>query len=98
MKDLFKNKWIVVMGLFLGIGWEIVCILIVQGVEVFGVDINKNFDYVEEFYCVDLFDFCVVLVLIDVLLDDIDGLVNNVGLLFIQFVEWLIVINLLVLK
>lgn len=98
MKDLLKNKRIVVTGSSSGIGWETARILTAQGAEVLGVDINKNFDHVEEFYRVDLSDPRAVSALIDALPDDIDGLVNNAGLPPTQPAERLIAINLLALK
>ena len=80
MKDLVKGKRIVVTGSSSGIGWECARILTEQGADVLGVDINKNFDHVEEFYRADLSDPRAIDALVDVLPDDIDGLVNNAGL------------------
>ncbi len=98
MKDLLKDKRIVVTGSSSGIGWETAKILNAQGAEVLGVDINKNFDHVEEFYRADLSDPRAIDALIDVLPDGIDGLVNNAGLPPTRPAEQLIAINLLAVK
>ncbi len=98
MKDLLKDKRIVVTGSSSGIGWETAKILTAQGAEVLGVDINKNFDHVEEFYRADLSDPRAIDALIDVLPDGIDGLVNNAGLPPTRPAEQLIAINLLAVK
>ncbi|MBT8459056.1 MAG: SDR family NAD(P)-dependent oxidoreductase, partial [Boseongicola sp.] len=80
MKDLVKSKRIVVTGSSSGIGLETARFLSEQGAEVLGVDMTKNFDYVEEFYRADLSDPRTIDALLDVLPNDIDGLVNNAGL------------------
>lgn len=98
MKELLKDKRIVVTGSSSGIGWETARILTGQGAEVLGVDINKNFDHVEEFYRADLSDPRAIDALIDVLPDGIDGLVNNAGLPPTRPAEQLIAINLLAVK
>ena len=48
MKNIVQGKRIVVTGSSSGIGWETSKILTEQGAEVLGVDLNKNFDHVEE--------------------------------------------------
>ena len=67
MRDMVKGKRIVVTGSSSGIGWETVRILSEQGAEVLGVDVNKNFDHVEEFYRADLGDPRTIDALIDVM-------------------------------
>jgi NAD(P)-dependent dehydrogenase (short-subunit alcohol dehydrogenase family) len=98
MQDLLKGKRILVTGSSSGIGWETAKLLTQQGAEVLGVDINKNFDHVEEFYRVDLSDPRAIDALIDVLPDGIDGLVNNAGLPPTRPAEQLLAINLLTIK
>jgi NAD(P)-dependent dehydrogenase (short-subunit alcohol dehydrogenase family) len=98
MQDLLKGKRILVTGSSSGIGWETAKLLTQQGAEVLGVDINKNFDHVEEFYRVDLSDPSAIDALIDVLPDGIDGLVNNAGLPPTRPAEQLLAINLLTIK
>ncbi|MCC1491333.1 coniferyl-alcohol dehydrogenase [Cognatishimia sp. F0-27] len=98
MQDLLKGKRIVVTGSASGIGWETAKILTDQGAEVLGIDVNKNFDHVEEFYRADLSDPRAIDALIDVLPDGIDGLVNNAGLPPTRPAEQLIAINLLAVK
>ena len=98
MKDLVKGKRIIVTGSSSGIGWETCRILSEQGAEVLGIDLNKNFDHVEEFYRADLSDKATIDALIDVLPDDIDGLVNNAGLPPTQNASLLLKVNLIGLK
>jgi len=98
MRDLVKDKRIVVTGSSSGIGLETAKLLSAQGAEVLGVDINKNFEYVEEFYRADLSDQRTIDALVDVLPDDIDGLVNNAGLPPTRPAEKLLAINLVALK
>ncbi len=98
MKDLLKDKRIVVTGSSSGIGLETAKILSQQGAEVLGVDVNKRFDHVEEFYRVDLSDPRAIDALLDVLPDGIDGLVNNAGLPPTRPAEQLLAINLLAIK
>ena len=50
VKDLLAGKKIVVTGSSSGIGLETARVLTDQGAVVLGVDMNKNFDHVEEFY------------------------------------------------
>ena len=98
MRDLLKDKRVIVTGSSSGIGWETAKMLSEQGAEVLGVDINKNFDHVEEFYRADLSDPRAIDALIDVLPDGIDGLVNNAGLPPTRPAEQLLAINLLTVK
>ncbi len=98
MKDLVKGKRIVVTGSSSGIGWETARILTEQGAEVLGVDLNKNFDHVEEFYRADLGDQATIDALVDVLPDNIDGLVNNAGLPPTKPANQLLKVNLIGLK
>lgn len=98
MRDLLKNKTIVVTGSSSGIGLETAKLLTEQGADVLGVDITKNFDYVEEFYRADLSDKRTVDALVDVLPEDIDGLVNNAGLPPTRPAETLLAVNLVALK
>ncbi len=98
MKDLVKGKRIIVTGSSSGIGWETARILTDQGAEVLGVDLNKNFDHVEEFYRADLSDQRTIEALIDALPSGIDGLVNNAGLPPTQRAELLLKVNLIGLK
>ncbi|MBX2835802.1 MAG: coniferyl-alcohol dehydrogenase [Gammaproteobacteria bacterium] len=98
MHDLLKNKRIIVTGSSSGIGYETAKYLTEQGAEVLGVDMNKNFDHVEEFYRADLSDKRTVEALIDVLPEGIDGLVNNAGLPPTRPAEKLLAVNLVALK
>ena len=98
MKDLVKGKRIVVTGSSSGIGWETARILSEQGAEVLGVDLNKNFDHVEEFYRADLSDAATIDALVDVLPEGIDGLVNNAGLPPTKPANLLLKVNLIGLK
>ena len=79
-RDLLKGKKIVVTGSSSGIGKETAKILTAQGAIVLGVDVNKCFDHVEEFYRADLSDGPTIEVLVDVLPSGIDGLANIAGL------------------
>ena len=98
MKDIVKGKRVVVTGSSSGIGLETARVLSEQGAEVLGVDVTKNFDHVEEFYRADLSDPSTIDALVDVLPDDIDGLVNNAGLPPTQPANRLLLVNLIGLK
>jgi len=98
MQNLVKNKRILVTGSGSGIGLETAKLLSKQGAEVLGVDMNKSFDYVEEFYRADLSDQRTIEALVDVLPDDIDGLVNNAGLPPTRPAEQLLAVNFVGLK
>ncbi|MEM6636282.1 MAG: coniferyl-alcohol dehydrogenase [Pseudomonadota bacterium] len=98
MRDLVKGKRIIVTGSSSGIGWETARILSEQGAEVLGVDVNKNFDHVEEFYRADLSERATLDALLDVLPDGIDGLVNNAGLPPTKPANLLLRVNLIGLK
>ena len=98
MRDLVKGKRILVTGSSSGIGWETARVLSKQGAEVLGVDLNKKFDHVEEFYRADLSDEATIDALVDVLPDGIDGLVNNAGLPPTKDAGLLLKVNLIGLK
>ena len=98
MKDLVKGKRIVVTGSSSGIGLETARFLSEQGAEVLGVDLNKNFDHVEEFYRADLSDKRTIEALVDVMPRNIDGLVNSAGLPPTKPAELLLAVNLVGLK
>ena len=98
MKDIVKGKRILVTGSSSGIGLETARLLSEQGAEVLGLDINKGFDHVDEFYRADLSDPRTIDALIDVLPEDIDGLVNNAGLPPTQPANRLLLVNWLGLK
>ena len=70
MKDIVKGKRILVTGNSSGIGLETARTLSEQGAEVLGVDVNKCFDHVDEFYRADLSDPRTIDALIDVLPED----------------------------
>ena len=80
MKDLVKGKTIIVTGSSSGIGKETARLLTQQGATVLGVDLNKSFDHVEEFYRADLSDGLTIEALVDVLPDGVDGIANIAGL------------------
>ncbi len=69
-----------------------------QGAFVLGVDLNKAFDHVDELYRADMSDPRAIDALIDVLPDDIDGIVNNAGLPPTVAAEKLLAVNLVGLK
>ena len=98
MKNLVENKRIIVTGSASGIGHETARVLSEQGAEVLGVDLNKNFDHVEEFYWADLADPRAIDALVDVLPEDVDGLVNNAGLPPTKDANLLLRVNLIGLK
>jgi len=98
MKDLLTGKKIVVTGSASGIGWESAKVLAEQGAFVLGVDLNKAFDHVDELYRADMSDPRAIDALIDVLPDDIDGIVNNAGLPPTVAAEKLLAVNLVGLK
>ncbi len=98
MKDLLKDKRIIVTGSSSGIGHETARFLADQGAEVLGVDLNRNFDNVEEFYRADLSDGPTIEALVDVLPEGIDGLVNNAGLPPTRPARLLLAVNLVAPK
>lgn len=97
-KQLLSGKRIIVTGSSSGIGLETVRLLTDQGAYVMGVDLNKNLDHVDEFYKADLGDQRTIDALLDVLPDNIDGLVNNAGLPPTLPARQLLAVNLVGLK
>ncbi len=98
MNDLVRNKRIVVTGSSSGIGLETARVLAGQGAEVLGIDINKNFDHLEEFYRADLSDGPTIEALVDVLPSGIDGVANIAGLPPTAPAEKVLAVNLVGLK
>ncbi len=98
MQGLLTDKRIVVTGSSSGIGYEISRFLRAQGAEVLGVDHNRNFDNLEEFYRADLSDGPTIEALVDVLPEGIDGLVNNAGLPPTRPARQVLAVNLVGLK
>ncbi len=98
MKDLLIGKRILVTGTSSGIGYETARVLTEQGAEVLGVDINKGFDHVEEFYRADLSDKRTIEALVDVLPEGIDGVANIAGLPPTAPAEKVLAVNLVGLK
>ncbi|MDA8553056.1 MAG: coniferyl-alcohol dehydrogenase [Alphaproteobacteria bacterium] len=98
VKNLLTGKKIVVTGSSSGIGLETARVLTEQGAVVLGVDMNKNFDHVEEFYRADLSDGRTIDALVDVLPSGIDGLVNNAGLPPTRPARQLLAVNLVGLR
>lgn len=97
-RELLQDKRIVVTGSSSGIGLQTAKLLMNQGAYVLGVDVTKNLDHVDEFYKADLSDQRTIDALLDVLPDDIDGLVNNAGLPPTRPAEQLLAVNLVSLK
>ncbi|MEM9438910.1 MAG: coniferyl-alcohol dehydrogenase [Pseudomonadota bacterium] len=77
---ILDGKKIVITGSSSGIGKETARLCTKMGAVVLGVDLNKDFDHVEEFYRADLSDPRTIDALIDTLPDGIDGLANIAGL------------------
>jgi len=80
VSKLLQGKKIVVTGSSSGIGYETARLLTEQGATVLGVDLNKSFDHVEEFYKADLSDKRTIEALVDALPSGVDGLANIAGL------------------
>ena len=80
LDKLVHGKKIVVTGSSSGIGKETAKLLSEQGATVLGVDLNKSFDHVDEFYRADLSDGPTIDALVYVLPTGIDGLANIAGL------------------
>lgn len=77
---ILGGKKLVITGSSSGIGKETARLCTRMGATVLGVDVNKSFEHVEEFYRADLSDLRTIDALIDVLPDSIDGLANIAGL------------------
>ncbi|GGE43084.1 coniferyl-alcohol dehydrogenase [Actibacterium pelagium] len=98
VQNLLAGKKIVVTGSASGIGKETARLLTAQGATVLGVDLNKSFDHVEEFYRADLSDGPTIEALVDVLPSGIDGIANVAGLPPTAPAEKVLAVNLVGLK
>jgi NAD(P)-dependent dehydrogenase (short-subunit alcohol dehydrogenase family) len=97
-RDMLKDKTIIVTGSASGIGYQTARHLTAQGATVLGVDLNKNFDHVEEFYRADLSDQRTIEALVEALPDNIDGIANIAGLPPTAPAEMVLKVNLVGLK
>ena len=93
-EKILARKKIIVTGSSSGIGKETARVATALGATVLGVDLNKSFEHVEEFYRADLSDGPTIEALVDVLPSGIDGLVNNAGLPPTQPANKLLAVNL----
>ena len=98
VQNLLLGKTIVVTGSSSGIGKETARLLTAQGATVLGVDLNKSFDHVEEFYRADLSDGPTVDALVDVMPEGIDGIANIAGLPPTAPADKVLAVNLVGLK
>jgi NAD(P)-dependent dehydrogenase (short-subunit alcohol dehydrogenase family) len=96
--DMLKDKTIIVTGSASGIGHETARLLTAQGARVLGVDLNRNFDHVEEFYRADLSDPRAIEALVEALPDNVDGIANIAGLPPTAPAETVLKVNLVGLK
>lgn len=76
---LLRGKTIVVTGSASGVGRACAQTCTAMGATVLGVDIERAFDHVEEFYRADLADPRSLDALAEVLPEGVDGLVNALG-------------------
>lgn len=97
-KRLLDGKTIVVTGSASGIGLETAKVCERLGATVLGVDRDKGFDHVEEFYRADLSDRRTIEALVGALPDGIDGVANIAGLPPTAPADKVILVNLVGLK
>ena len=95
---MLDGKTIVVTGSSSGIGKETARLCTKLGATVLGVDLNKSFDHVEEFYRADLSDAATIDALVEALPSGIDGLANIAGLPPTAPAEKVLQVNLFGLK
>lgn len=78
--QILAGKTVIVTGSSSGIGYETARLCTKMGATVLGVDVNKNFDHVEEFYRADLSDARTIDALVEALPAGVDGIANIAGL------------------
>ena len=97
-KRILDGKTIVVTGSASGIGLETARVCERLGATVLGVDYNKCFDHVEEFYKADLSDRRTIDALVGAMPDGIDGIANIAGLPPTAPADKVLLVNLVGLK